>query len=186
MWKDEINQQKSKWMITLQFQPGRMGSLHSEKKSLHICSYSVTDEAELYSLPPAWSFWQSDLKSSRLGRGLHTQNVWPLGPFQGYFHPSPWYSSHSPESRAITKWFCNCISMDRRATQRTVRTAERIIRVSLPSSVDIYAQSLCRATSTEDDPTHPHPSAMYYKASHYKDLSHKDGEQFPPTGVYLK
>lgn len=52
--------------------------------------------------------------------------------------------------------------------------------------MDIYAQSLCGASSTEEDPTHPLPSAMYYKASLYKDLSHKDGKQFPPAGVYLK
>ncbi|KAK3549511.1 hypothetical protein QTP86_002479 [Hemibagrus guttatus] len=56
----------------------------------------------------------------------------------------------------ITAWFRNCTVSDRKTLQRIVRTAEKIIRVSLPSIMDIYSTRCIRkANSIVDDPTHP-------------------------------
>ncbi|KAK3572559.1 hypothetical protein QTP86_000434 [Hemibagrus guttatus] len=52
-------------------------------------------------------------------------------------------------SSCITAWFGNCTVSDRKTLQRIVRTAKKIIRVSLPSITDIYTNSIV------DDPTHP-------------------------------
>ncbi|KAI5092849.1 gastrula zinc finger protein XlCGF28.1-like [Silurus meridionalis] len=41
-------------------------------------------------------------------------------------------------SSCITAWFGNCTVSDRKTLQRIVRTAEKIIGVSLPSILDIY------------------------------------------------
>ncbi|KAK3537404.1 hypothetical protein QTP70_008859 [Hemibagrus guttatus] len=41
-------------------------------------------------------------------------------------------------SSCITAWFGNCTVSDRKTLQRIVRTAEKIIRVSLPSITDMY------------------------------------------------
>uniref|UniRef100_A0A3Q1K6E6 Reverse transcriptase domain-containing protein n=1 Tax=Anabas testudineus TaxID=64144 RepID=A0A3Q1K6E6_ANATE len=62
-------------------------------------------------------------------------------------------------SSCITAWFGNCTISDRKALQRIVRTAEKIIGVSLPSITDIYTTRCIRkATCIVDDPTHPsHP-----------------------------
>uniref|UniRef100_A0AAQ6IB52 Alkylated DNA repair protein AlkB homologue 8 N-terminal domain-containing protein n=1 Tax=Anabas testudineus TaxID=64144 RepID=A0AAQ6IB52_ANATE len=62
-------------------------------------------------------------------------------------------------SSCITAWFGNCTVSDRKALQRIVRTAEKIIGVSLPSITDIYTTRCIRkATCIVDDPTHPsHP-----------------------------
>jgi len=54
-------------------------------------------------------------------------------------------------SGCITAWFRSCTSLDRKALQRIVRTAEKIIWVSL-----IYIECcICKVTSIVDDPTHP-------------------------------
>lgn len=59
-------------------------------------------------------------------------------------------------SSCITAWFGNCTVSDRKTLQRIVRTAEKIIGVSLPSITDIYTSRCIRkATSIVDDPTHP-------------------------------
>ncbi|XP_072516687.1 uncharacterized protein [Salminus brasiliensis] len=59
-------------------------------------------------------------------------------------------------SSCITAWFGTCTASDRKTLQRIVRTAERIIGVSLPSVMDIYtARCICKATSIVDDSTHP-------------------------------
>ncbi|KAK3513281.1 hypothetical protein QTP70_009804 [Hemibagrus guttatus] len=42
-------------------------------------------------------------------------------------------------SSCITAWFGNCTILDRKTLQRIVRTAEKIIGVSLPSITDIYS-----------------------------------------------
>ena len=56
----------------------------------------------------------------------------------------------------ITAWFGNCTKLDRKNLQRVVRTAEKIIGVSLPSMSDIYTTRCIRkATSIVDDPSHP-------------------------------
>ncbi|KAK3569758.1 hypothetical protein QTP86_004075 [Hemibagrus guttatus] len=59
-------------------------------------------------------------------------------------------------SSCITAWFGNCTILDRKTLHRIVRTAEKIIRVSLPSIMDIYSTHCIRkAISIVDDPTHP-------------------------------
>uniref|UniRef100_A0A3B1JXT7 Reverse transcriptase domain-containing protein n=1 Tax=Astyanax mexicanus TaxID=7994 RepID=A0A3B1JXT7_ASTMX len=59
-------------------------------------------------------------------------------------------------SSCITAWFGTCTVSDPKTLQRIVRTAERIIGVSLPSITDIYTtRSIRKATSIVNDPTHP-------------------------------
>ncbi|KAK2920678.1 hypothetical protein Q8A73_000163 [Channa argus] len=59
-------------------------------------------------------------------------------------------------SSCITAWFGNCTVTDRKTLQRIVRTAEKIIGVSLPSIMHIYTTRCIRkANSIVDDPTHP-------------------------------
>ncbi|KAK3545314.1 hypothetical protein QTP70_003669, partial [Hemibagrus guttatus] len=59
-------------------------------------------------------------------------------------------------SSCITAWFGNCTVLDRKTLQRIVRTAEKVIGVSLPSIMDIYSTHCIRkANSIVDDPTHP-------------------------------
>ncbi|KAK1784223.1 hypothetical protein P4O66_003953 [Electrophorus voltai] len=54
----------------------------------------------------------------------------------------------------ITTWFGNCTVFDRKTLQRIVRTAEKIIGVSLPSITDIYTTRCIRkASSNVEDPT---------------------------------
>ncbi|KAI5101429.1 gastrula zinc finger protein XlCGF28.1-like [Silurus meridionalis] len=64
-------------------------------------------------------------------------------------------------SSCITAWFGNCTVSDRPTLQRIVRTAEKIIGVSLPSIMDIYTtRSQSTAHSIVDD--HTHPSHTYF------------------------
>ncbi|KAI4894603.1 hypothetical protein NFI96_000714 [Prochilodus magdalenae] len=59
-------------------------------------------------------------------------------------------------SSCITAWFGNCTVSDRKSLQRVVRTAEKIIGVSLPTITDIYTTRCIRkANSIVDDYTHP-------------------------------
>ncbi|KAK3564556.1 hypothetical protein QTP86_022798, partial [Hemibagrus guttatus] len=59
-------------------------------------------------------------------------------------------------SSCITVWFGNCTILDRKTLQRIVRTAEKIIGVSLPSITYMYTTRCIRkANSIVDDPTHP-------------------------------
>ncbi|KAK2878201.1 hypothetical protein Q8A73_012383 [Channa argus] len=59
-------------------------------------------------------------------------------------------------SSCITAWFGNCTVADRKTLQRIVRTAEKIIGVSLPSIMHIYTTRCIRkANSIVDDRTHP-------------------------------
>ncbi|KAK1789658.1 hypothetical protein P4O66_015559, partial [Electrophorus voltai] len=59
-------------------------------------------------------------------------------------------------SSCITTWFGNCTVFDRKTLQRIVRTAEKIIVVTLPSITDIYTtRCICKATSIVEDPRHP-------------------------------
>ncbi|KAK3511413.1 hypothetical protein QTP70_007329 [Hemibagrus guttatus] len=58
-------------------------------------------------------------------------------------------------SSCITAWFGNCTASDCKTLQRIVRTAEKIIGVSLPSITDMYTVHCIRkANSIVDDPTH--------------------------------
>ncbi|KAK3553519.1 hypothetical protein QTP70_004199 [Hemibagrus guttatus] len=64
-------------------------------------------------------------------------------------------TTESTLSSCITAWFGNCTISDRKTLQRIVRTAEKIIGVSLPSTADIYSTRCIRkANSIVDDPTH--------------------------------
>ncbi|KAK1787349.1 hypothetical protein P4O66_002849 [Electrophorus voltai] len=59
-------------------------------------------------------------------------------------------------STCITTWFGNCTTFDHKTLQRIVRTAEKIIGVSLLSITDIYTTGCIRkATNIVKDPTHP-------------------------------
>ncbi|KAI5098276.1 gastrula zinc finger protein XlCGF28.1-like [Silurus meridionalis] len=59
-------------------------------------------------------------------------------------------------SSCITACFGNCTVSDRKTLQRIVRTAEKIIGVSLPSIMDIYTtRCIHKAHSIVDDHTHP-------------------------------
>ncbi|KAK3568852.1 hypothetical protein QTP86_017944, partial [Hemibagrus guttatus] len=59
-------------------------------------------------------------------------------------------------SSCITARFGNCTVLDRKTLQRIVKTAEKIIGVSLPSITDICTTCcLCKANSIVDGPTHP-------------------------------
>ncbi|KAI5614000.1 gastrula zinc finger protein XlCGF28.1-like [Silurus asotus] len=59
-------------------------------------------------------------------------------------------------SSCITAWLGNCTVSDCKTLQRIVRTAEKIIGVSLPSIMDIYTTRCIRkANSSVDDHTHP-------------------------------
>ncbi|KAK3522390.1 hypothetical protein QTP86_008932 [Hemibagrus guttatus] len=59
-------------------------------------------------------------------------------------------------SSCITAWFGNCTVSDRKTPQWIVRTAEKIIGVSLPSMMGMYTTRCIRkANSIVDDPTHP-------------------------------
>ncbi|KAK3507471.1 hypothetical protein QTP70_025843, partial [Hemibagrus guttatus] len=72
--------------------------------------------------------------------------------------PSSFYrgTTESILSSCITVWFGNCTVLDRKTLQRIVRTAEKIIIVSVPSIMDIYSTRCIRkANSIVDDPTHP-------------------------------
>ncbi|KAK3508735.1 hypothetical protein QTP70_004280 [Hemibagrus guttatus] len=59
-------------------------------------------------------------------------------------------------SSCITAWFGNCTASDRKTLQWIVKTAEKIIGVSLPFITDMYATRCIRkANSIVDNPTHP-------------------------------
>ncbi|KAK3517000.1 hypothetical protein QTP70_029969, partial [Hemibagrus guttatus] len=59
-------------------------------------------------------------------------------------------------SSCITAWFWNCTVLDHKTLQQIVRTAEKIIGVSLPSITDIYStRCIYKVNSIVDDPTHP-------------------------------
>ncbi|KAF7711310.1 hypothetical protein HF521_000321 [Silurus meridionalis] len=66
----------------------------------------------------------------------------------------------------ITAWFGNCTISDRKTLQRIVRTAEKIIGVSLPSIMHIYiTRCIRKANSIVDDPTHPSHTLFTYLPS---------------------
>ncbi|KAK1784313.1 hypothetical protein P4O66_019112 [Electrophorus voltai] len=54
------------------------------------------------------------------------------------------------KSSCIITWFGNCTTFDRKTLQRIVRTAEKIIEVSLPSITNIYiTRCIRKATNIE-------------------------------------
>ncbi|KAK1787477.1 hypothetical protein P4O66_002953 [Electrophorus voltai] len=59
-------------------------------------------------------------------------------------------------SSCIITWFGNCTAFDHKTLQRIVRTAEKIIWVSLPSITNIYiTRCIRKASNIVKDPTHP-------------------------------
>ncbi|KAK3560760.1 hypothetical protein QTP86_019217 [Hemibagrus guttatus] len=66
-------------------------------------------------------------------------------------------------SSCITAWFGNCTVLDLKTVQRIVRTAEKIMGVSLPSITDIYTTCCIRkANRIVDDPSHTlYPPAVW-------------------------
>ncbi|KAK3515013.1 hypothetical protein QTP70_003239 [Hemibagrus guttatus] len=59
-------------------------------------------------------------------------------------------------SSCITAWFGNCTVSDRKTLQEIVKTAEKIIGVSLPSITNMYTTCcIHKANSTVDDHIHP-------------------------------
>ncbi|KAK1806958.1 hypothetical protein P4O66_005440 [Electrophorus voltai] len=59
-------------------------------------------------------------------------------------------------SSCIITWFGNCTVFNCKTLQRIVRTAEKIIGVSLPSIMNIYiTRCIRKATNIVKDPTHP-------------------------------
>ncbi|XP_059828053.1 uncharacterized protein LOC132395444 isoform X2 [Hypanus sabinus] len=59
-------------------------------------------------------------------------------------------------SSCITAWFRNCTISDRKTLQEIVRSAEKIIGVSLPAVTDTYiTRCICKANSNMKDPMHP-------------------------------
>ncbi|KAK3531070.1 hypothetical protein QTP70_009446 [Hemibagrus guttatus] len=51
-------------------------------------------------------------------------------------------------SSCITAWFGNCTVSERKTLQRIVRTADKIIGVSLPSVMDIYSTRCIRKANS--------------------------------------
>ncbi|XDV14228.1 hypothetical protein PO909_002405, partial [Leuciscus waleckii] len=94
-------------------------------------------------------------------------------------------------SGCITAWFGTCTTADQKSLQRIVRTAEKIIGVSLPSIKDIYTQRcIRRATSIVGDPTHPSysffnllPSGRRYRSIRARTT--RLGNSFYPEAVRL-
>ncbi|KAK1790105.1 hypothetical protein P4O66_002411 [Electrophorus voltai] len=78
-------------------------------------------------------------------------------------------------SSCIITWFGNCTAFGRKTLQRIVRTAEKIIGVSLPSITDIYTTCCIRkTTSIVGDPTDPsHKLFTLLPSGKSLDMSHK-------------
>ncbi|KAI4899970.1 hypothetical protein NFI96_015157 [Prochilodus magdalenae] len=73
----------------------------------------------------------------------------------------------------IIVWFGNCNASDRKTLQRLVRTAEKIIEVSLPSVTDIHTTRCTRkALSIVKDPTHASHGLFYTAAIWQKEQEH--------------
>ncbi|KAK3543371.1 hypothetical protein QTP70_018383, partial [Hemibagrus guttatus] len=96
----------------------------------------------------------------------HQQNssAAPLLPVEAEESPSPspiltmFYKGiiESVLSSCTTACFGNCTVSDRKTLQQIVRTAEKIIGVSVPSITDMYTtRCICKANSIVDDPIHP-------------------------------
>ncbi len=89
-------------------------------------------------------------------------------------HMTPFYSAviESVLCSSITVWFGSASKSDIRRLQQTVRTAERIIGVHLPSLQDLYNSRVKKwAGSIITDPSHPghnlfalHPSGRRYRS----------------------
>ncbi|KAK3556430.1 hypothetical protein QTP70_008338 [Hemibagrus guttatus] len=90
-------------------------------------------------------------------------------------------------SNRITAWFRNCTISDRKILQWIVRTADKIIGVSLPSITDIYTTHCIRkANNIVDDHTpltHTlHPPAIWKEVPKHSDPHNQTVEQLLPSG----
>ncbi|KAK3572107.1 hypothetical protein QTP86_022186, partial [Hemibagrus guttatus] len=105
-------------------------------------------------------------QSVRIGNSLSSTTTLSTGDPQGCVAVSKG-TIESVLSSCITAWFGNCTVSDLKTLQRIVRTAEKIIGLSLPSITDMYTtHCICKANSIVDDPTPPfthtlHPPAVW-------------------------
>ncbi|XP_049604513.1 uncharacterized protein [Syngnathus scovelli] len=92
---------------------------------------------------------------------------------------------------SITVWFGSASKQDKHRLQRTIRTAEKIIGINLPSIQDLYlSRTRKRASNISTDPSHPGcslfellPSGRRYRALYTKTSRHRDS--FFPQAVAL-
>ncbi|KAM9802209.1 uncharacterized protein ACBT44_014599 isoform 2-T2 [Syngnathus typhle] len=92
---------------------------------------------------------------------------------------------------SITVWFRSASKQDKHRLQRTIRTAEKIIGINLPSIQDLYlSRTRSRARNISTDPSHPGcslfellPSGRRYRARYAKTSRHRDS--FFPQAVAL-
>ncbi|KAL0153878.1 hypothetical protein M9458_050799 [Cirrhinus mrigala] len=92
---------------------------------------------------------------------------------------------------SITVWFGSVTKSDTRRLQRSVRTAERIIGVPLPTLRELYTSRVRkRAQKITLDPSHPCyplfellPSGRRYRATNTRIARHKNS--FFPRAIYL-
>ncbi|KAM9805370.1 uncharacterized protein ACBT44_013282 isoform 1-T2 [Syngnathus typhle] len=92
---------------------------------------------------------------------------------------------------SITVWFGSASKQDKHRLQRTIRTAEKIIGINLPSIQDLYlSRTRNRARNISTDPSHPGcslfellPSGRRYRARYAKTSRHRDS--FFPQAVAL-
>ncbi len=110
-------------------------------------------------------------------------------------HMTQFYSAviESVLCSSITVWFGSASKSDIRRLQRTVRTAERIIGVHLPSLQDLfYSRVKKRAGNIITDPSHPGhdlfallPSGRRYRSLCTRTSRHKK-QFFPPCHLQPK
>ncbi|KAF7652537.1 hypothetical protein LDENG_00095020 [Lucifuga dentata] len=73
---------------------------------------------------------------------------------------------------SITVWYAGCSALERRALQRVINSAQKIVGCPLPSVEDISnSRCLCRAKTILKDSTHPAhhlfdllPSGRHYRS----------------------
>ncbi len=104
-------------------------------------------------------------------------------------HMTQFYSAviESVLCSSITVWFGSASESDIRRLQRTVRTADRIIGVHLPSLQDLYNSRVKkRAANIITNPSHPghnlftlFPSSRHYRSLCTRTSRHKNSF-FPP------
>ncbi|KAM9816603.1 uncharacterized protein ACBT44_010847 [Syngnathus typhle] len=93
---------------------------------------------------------------------------------------------------SITVWFGSASKQDKHRLQRTIRTAEKIIGINLPSIQDLYlSRTRNRARNISTDPSHPGcslfellPSGRRYRARYAKTSRHRDS--FFPQAVAVR
>ncbi|KAI4876673.1 hypothetical protein NFI96_027140, partial [Prochilodus magdalenae] len=134
--------------VTLQEKPPSPSSPHHPRQNLKFLGMTITKDLKWDQLHHQESPTEDVLPASAEevqhvpGADVHIDHIV--------------HTIESILSSCITSWFGNCTASDRQSLQRVVRTAEKIIGVSLPTIMDIYTTRCIRkATSIVDDHTHP-------------------------------